>query len=71
MPSSALLQALSSFLSLNPDVHLLPQGLLTYLTVLFAVSGPNLTLPSYGTLFIACPNFTLECNPYLLLQDYK
>ena len=38
VPPGTLLQAVNSFLSLNPDVHMLPFTSLTHLTVLYAVS---------------------------------
>ena len=41
VPSATLLQALNSFLSLNPDVHLLPLAMLIHLSVLYAVSDPT------------------------------
>ena len=37
VPTGALLQALNTFLSLNPDVHMLPVAMLTHLTILYAV----------------------------------
>ena len=38
VPASDLLRALDMFLSLNPDLHLLPPTTLSHITVLYAVS---------------------------------
>ena len=45
LPPATLLQALNSFLSLNPDVHMLPFTTLTHLTILYAVSH-SLVIPT-------------------------
>ena len=48
VPPGTLLQALNSFLSLNPDVHMLPFTSLTHLTVLYAVSHSLLNHSVYS-----------------------
>ena len=54
MPPGTLLQTLNSFLSLNPDVHMLPFTSLTHLTVLYAVSHSLLNHSVAAGQLIAC-----------------